>query len=54
MYWWPEGSEWVLGQALYGRSVYLACSDEIAEEILATSGIEAIEVSLFDEAEYEE
>lgn len=54
MYWWPEGSEWVLGQALYGRSVYLVCSDEIAEEILATSGIEAIEVSLFDEAEYEE
>jgi len=54
MYWWPEGHDWVLGQALYGRSVYLACSDAIADEILATSGIEAIEVSLSDEAEYEE
>lgn len=54
MYWWPEGNEWVLGQALYGRTMYLACSGAVADEVLATSGIEAIEVALSDEAEYEE
>ena len=54
MYWWPEGHDWVLGQALYGRSAYLACSKGIADEVLATAGIEAIEVDLSDEAEYEE
>lgn len=54
MYWWPEGHDWVLGQALYGRSAYLACSNTIADEVLATPGIEAIEVALSDEAEYEE
>lgn len=54
MYWWPEGHEWVLGQPLYGRSVYLACSNVIADEVLATSGIEAIEVDLCDEADHEE
>lgn len=54
MYWWPEGHDWVLGQALYGRSVYLACNTAVAEEVLAMPGIEAIEVNLSDEAEYEE
>jgi hypothetical protein len=54
MYWWPEGHEWVLGQPLYGRSVYLACSHVIADEVLATSGIEAIEVDLCDEVDHEE
>lgn len=54
MYWWPAGHDWVLGQALYGRSVYLACNDAIADEILAAKGLEAIEVSLSDGAEYEE
>ena len=54
MYWWPAGHDWVLGQALYGRSVYLACSSVIADEVLAAPGLEAIEVSLSDEAEYEE
>lgn len=54
MYWWPEGSEWVVGQALYGRSIYLACDDAIAEEVLAMPGLDAIEVSLSDEGEREE
>lgn len=44
----------MLGQALYGRSVYLACNTAVAEEVLAMPGIEAIEVNLSDEAEYEE
>lgn len=54
MYWWPEGQDWVIGQALYGRTIYLACNDAIADEVLAAKGIEAIEVSLSDEAECEE
>lgn len=54
MYWWPEGHDWVLGQPLYGRSAYLACSNAIADDVLATSGIEAIQVELSDEADHEE
>lgn len=54
MYWWPEGDDWVLGQALYGRSLYLACNDAIADEVLATAGIEVLEVDLSDEADHEE
>lgn len=54
MYWWPDGQEWVLGQALYGRSLYLACSAAIADAVLATRGIEAMEVASSDEAEHEE
>jgi len=54
MYWWPDGADWVLGQALYGRSLYLACGDEIADAMLAAPRIEAIDVSASDEAEYEE
>ena len=54
MYWWPDGQDWVLGQALYGRSVYLACSSSLADTVLATRGLEAMEVAAHDEAEYEE
>lgn len=54
MYWWPDGHDWVLGQPLYGRSAYLACSNAIADEVLATSGIEVIEVDPSDEADREE
>ena len=54
MYWWPEGQDWVLGQALYGRSVYLACNSAIADAVLVTRGLEAMEVASCDEAEYEE
>lgn len=54
MYWWPDGQDWVLGQALYGRSLYLACSSAIADAVLATPGVEAIEVASTDEAEHEE
>lgn len=54
MYWWPEGHDWVLGQPLYGRSAYLACSNSIADEVLAASGIEAIDADLSEEADHEE
>lgn len=54
MYWWPEGHDWVLGQALYGRSLYLACTSAVADAVLSTQGLEAMDVASSDEAEHEE
>ncbi|MBP1327194.1 hypothetical protein JOF28_002426 [Leucobacter exalbidus] len=54
MYWWPDGQEWVIGQALYGRSLYLACNNAVADAVLSTPGVETMEVASCDEAEHEE
>lgn len=54
MYLWPESMEWVIGQALYGRSSYLACSHEVAAEVLADPRLDAIEVNSWDVAEHED
>lgn len=54
MYWWPEDHDWVIGQALYGRSLYLACDSAVANAVVSTPGLEAMEVASWDEAEHEE
>lgn len=54
MYMWPPDLEWVMGQALYGRSVYLACSFEVAEAVTADPRLEVMDVNSWDVAEHED
>lgn len=53
LYIWPESLEWVVGQAPYGSSVYVACAQPIGEELLADERLDAIEVQPSDSAEFD-
>ena len=44
MYFWPDTREWVVGQAPYGSSVYVACSQQLAEQLRADMRLDTIDV----------